>query len=558
MRLKIAAKIALGFGVVTVAVWINGVLTQNAIQKNQSVNEIITNVYSPSLEWINKMEAQISDSRMLIKSWVHIDKISDTPDKIRLKELHSTDYPLVIDTLTKLSQQWEGAEKLLESGTSSKQIALLNEINATIIDTLFPKHEYIMAQLNSFESYDDPFVVFEVTPMTEEGGEVMTLTDKVLNKIEQLKTEQESIVNKGRITMVEQFRSFKTFSFLTSLGLVLAAIIIGFVLIRSLANPINKTKAILLQMSKGVLPEESLKEGNDEVGQMSKAMNSLVQGLKNFTEFTVAIGKSNFDMEFTPLSEEDTLGLSLLEMREELKKAKTDEEKRQEENQQRNWTAQGVALFSDILRKNNDNLERLSYEVISNMVRYTNSNQGGIFITNDNDREHMFLEMTACYAYDRQKFLHKRIEVGEGLVGRCYQEQEKIFLTEIPNDYIKITSGLGDNNPTSLLLIPLAYNDNIFGIIEIASFNKYQEFEVEFIERIGESIAATISSVKANIQTSILLEQSQQQAEEMSSQEEEMRQNMEELRATQEQSARREEELLRELEMIRKQMQEKV
>ena len=191
------------------------------------------------------------------------------------------------------------------------------------------------------------------------------------------------------------------------------------------------------------------------------------------------------------------------------------------------------------------------------MVRYTNSNQGGIFIVNDNDRNNIYLEMTACYAYDRQKYLHKRIEVGEGLVGRCYQEQEKIFLTEIPDDYIKITSGLGNNNPTCLLLIPLAYNDNIFGIMEIASFNVYKDYEIEFMERIGENIAATISSAKANIQTVQLLEQSQQQAEEMSSQEEEMRQNMEELRATQEQSARKEEELLRELEMLRKQLQEK-
>jgi methyl-accepting chemotaxis protein len=548
MRLKIAAKIALGFGLVTIAMLINGILTQNAIQKNQQVNEKITNIYSPSLEWINKLQTQISESRMLIKSWVHIDKISDTPDKIRLKKLHSTDFPMVIDTLRALSKMWE----------SDEQRALLEKIATNVEDTLFPQHQDIMNKLNTFESYDDPFVVFEVTPMTEEGGEVMVRTDQILDEIAQLKADQENIVNEGRIEMVEQFRRFKSFIYIMSVALILASIIIGIILIRSLANPINKTKAILLQMSKGILPKETLKEGNDEVGQMSKAMNSLVQGLKNVTDFTVAIGKGNFDTEFQPLSEDDNLGLSLLEMREELKKAKTDEEKRQEENQERNWTAQGVALFSDILRKNNDNLENLSYEVISNMVRYTNSNQGGIFIVNDNDREHVYLEMTACYAYDRQKFLHKRIEVGEGLVGRCYQEQEKIFLTEIPNDYIKITSGLGDNNPTSLLLIPLAYNDNIFGIMEIASFNKYQEFEIEFIERIGESIAATISSVKANIQTTILLEQSQQQAEEMSSQEEEMRQNMEELRATQEQSARREEELVRELEILRKQLQEKV
>ena len=547
MRFKIATKIAFGFGLVTIAVWINSILTQNAIQKNQEVNEEITNVYSPSLEWINRMQSQISDSRMLIKSWVYVDKISDTPDKLRLKALHTTDYPAVIDTLRALSTMWDSEE--------NRQ--LLEKINTTIVDTLFPQHQYIMDQLSTFESYDDPFIVFEVTPMTEDGGEVMKLTDKILTEIGKLKSYQEGIVNQGRIEMVEQFRSFKKFIYFMSIGLILVSIIIGVILIRSLANPSNKTKAILLQMSKGILPKEKLKEGSDEVGQMSKALNLLVQGLRNITDFTTAIGKGNFDTDFKPLSEEDTLGLSLLEMREELKNAKVEEEKRQEENQQRNWSSQGVALFSDILRKNNDNLNVLAYEIISNMVRYTNSNQGGIFIVNDNDKNNIFLELEACYAYDRQKYLHKQIEAGEGLVGRCYQEQEKIFLTEIPDDYIKITSGLGSNNPTCLLLIPLAYNNNIFGIMEIASFNVYKDFEIEFMERIGENIAATISSVKANIQTVQLLEQSQQQAEEMSSQEEEMRQNMEELRATQEQSARKEEELQRELDLLRKQLQEK-
>jgi GAF domain-containing protein len=121
---------------------------------------------------------------------------------------------------------------------------------------------------------------------------------------------------------------------------------------------------------------------------------------------------------------------------------------------------------------------------------------------------------------------------------------------------MKITSGLGEDNPKALLIVPLIYNDVIYGLIEIASFSEYPPHVVEFIERIGESIAATISSSKAQMQTALLLEQSQQQAEEMSSQEEEMRQNMEELRATQEQSTRREEELQQEVLELRKRLKD--
>ena len=563
MRLNIAAKIGLGFGLVTVAVIVNGILTSNALQRMQKVIEITTNVYTPSRDLVNKLGAEISDSRMLVKSWVYIDKISDTQDKRKLKSLHTVEYPALRDTLNALSMLWNNDEiSDFFKGDSSKGILdpeqqrkLLDDIEASISDTLFKQHQYIMDQLSTFESYDDPLVVFEVTPMTEEGGDVMLATQRILDKIEILRRSQDAIISSGRATMITQLGNFRRFIFIMLIILALVSIVAGVLTLNSLANPINRTKNILLEMGKGILPKDKLKEGNDEIGQMSKALNLVVQGLKNISDFTVEIGKGNFDTQFKPLSEEDTLGQSLLEMREELKKAKDEEEKRQEEIQQRNWSSQGVALFSDILRKNNDNLENLTYEIISNMVRYTNSNQGGIFIVNDNDREHIYLEMKACYAFDRQKFLHKQIEVGEGLVGRCYQEQEKIFLTDIPDDYIKITSGLGDDNPKCLLLIPLAYNDNIYGIMEIASFTAYKDYEIEFIERIGESIAATISSVKSSIQTTLLLEQSQQQAEEMSSQEEEMRQNMEELRATQEQSARREEELSREVEALRKQLE---
>jgi methyl-accepting chemotaxis protein len=545
IRLKIASKIILGFSVMGLAVLLYALFTNSRLTRSRQENAKINEIYTPSVELIRNLYIKISDSRMLIKSWVYIDKISDTPDKNALKNLHATDYGLVMDSLKVLSQYWQ----------NDTQKVLLNKIDSAIVDTLFKKHEDIMSQLSSFESYDDSYTVFFVTPMVEDKGEVMELTNRILATIQKLLTDQETFIAQKRVDMADSFNKIRNFNFIMLIVLILVAISVSTVLTLSLATPINRTKNMLLSISKGILPDSQLAEGSDEIGQMAVALNAVVKSLKDVSDFAIHIGKGNFESEFSPLSEDDVLGKSLVEMREELKKAKGEEVKREEENKQRTWSSQGVALFSDILRKHSDNLNELSFEIISKMIQYTNANQGGIFIVNDNDRENVFLEMSACYAFDRQKFFKRRIEAGEGLVGRCYQEQEKIFLTDIPNDYIKISSGLGEDNPRCLLLVPLAYNDKIYGILEIASFSVFQQFEIEFLERIGESIAATISSVKANIQTQILLEQSQQQAEEMSAQEEEMRQNMEELRATQEQSARREQELIREVEMLKRQME---
>ncbi|MCB2196034.1 MAG: GAF domain-containing protein [Bacteroidetes bacterium] len=323
-------------------------------------------------------------------------------------------------------------------------------------------------------------------------------------------------------------------------GLFLIAFII-WLIAHSISRPIKKTTTILKDLADGDIDVNKKIEikSKDEIGEMANSVNTLIDGLNKTAEFAREIGKGNLEKEFNLLSDKDVLGNALLEMRKSLKIAQEQEKERKLEDQKQNWATQGLAKFGEILRQNTDDMKEFSYHIIANLVKYIDANQGGIFMINDDDKNDVFIELLSFYAYERRKYMEKRIEVGVGLIGRCVQEQKTIYMTELPEEYINITSGLGQSVPSALLIVPLKVNDEIFGVVELAGFNKFEDHVIKFVEEVGESIASTISTTKINIRTSQLLEQSQQQSEEMAAQEEEMRQNMEELQATQEEAARR-------------------
>lgn len=278
------------------------------------------------------------------------------------------------------------------------------------------------------------------------------------------------------------------------------------------------------------------------------SLESLHGSLKNefdknqkIYRFVEKIRFGKIDAEYKAQGSDDVLGQSILDLRDNLKKNKEEEDKRRQEDQQRNWVAEGLARFGDILRKDTDNLEELSYNLISNLVKYIDANQGALLIIEDEDEADKHLRMTACYAYERRKFADKRIEWGEGIAGAAILEQETIYMTDVPETYVHVTSGLGEATPTCLVVVPLKFNDEVHGVLEIGAFHNIDKHIVEFIEKVAESVGSTISNVKINTRTAKLLKESQEQAEALASQEEQMRQNMEELQATQEEAARQSE-----------------
>ncbi len=295
----------------------------------------------------------------------------------------------------------------------------------------------------------------------------------------------------------------------------------------------------------GILPGtiSIKKQFIQEVADTVSIINKVIDSLNHMSLFAEELTKGNFQTEFKPLSDKDKLGNSLLKLRDSLLKAKEEEAKRFEQDRINRWVNEGISKFADLLRQVAKDLHELSTVVIKNLVDYLGANQGAIFLINDEDKENVYLELYAAYAYNKERKKQKVIALGEGLVGTVAIEKATMYLTEIPEDYVSITSGLGGATPRSLLIVPLIQEEEVLGVIEIASFNYFEKYQIDFVEKIAENIAATISITKINERTTRLLEQSKKQTEEMAAKEEEMRQNLEELQATQEEAARREAEL---------------
>jgi PAS domain S-box-containing protein len=325
---------------------------------------------------------------------------------------------------------------------------------------------------------------------------------------------------------------FNNTSFKDELFLVLALSLYGLLYlttIRPLFNRVNK----LSQVLNPVKLQNNTSTKIDELDKAILTLNQFSKNEQNASTFINNILSGNLATSST-LEEGNKLMTSLFDLRSHIVSML-------EKEKERNWVSQGIANFATILRSQNNDKNIFYDNIISNIVKYLNVNQGGLFIVNDDKTK---LELASCYAYDRKKFLEREIDPGQGLIGQVYLEKQTLILKQVPQDYITIRSGLGHAVPSNLLIVPCKLNDVIECVVELASFTEFKNFEIEFIEKLGESIASTIATLKINNSTKKLLVETQQAAEQMRAQEEELRQNMEELEATQEQMERKEKEMV--------------
>ncbi len=514
-RFTIRRKIIWGFLALIIIFSLNASYSVITIFKGNAIIRQSQEVINPITDAVNDFILLVTRSKMLVTNWVYLQTNED--DKNALRAIHDHEYIEVKNRILQYTDQISFSSEVARPDSVFLQFEQLLEIEQSL-----------MTELDAFEDYEDPIKKF----MAEESieSEVLPRSAQLITQLEGINNylnEQKATTDAG---LMSNFKQLINTTSILAVVLLIIGIILAFSISRAITRPINYLRAIIDRLGQGDLVKiDKSKLSNDEIGDMAKSLSAMAEGFGEITVFAENIGAGKYDSNFKPLSESDMLGNALLEMRSNLKKVA-------EEDKKRNWSTSGLAKFGDILRSYNDNFDKLADEIISNLVKYIGANQGALFIieTNDKSSEEEYMEMAACYAWDKKKFLEKKIYRGEGLAGQAWIEGDVIYLTEVPEKYISITSGLGEANPRSILIVPLKLNDEVHGVIEMASFKEYDKFEIEFVERIAENIASTISSVKVNERTQKLLEESTMMTEQMRAQEEEMRQNMEELQATQE------------------------
>ena len=579
-NLSIRGKILLGFFLVTAIFFVLGIFQYNSLEKVNQTNELITFAKD-----MNSTAAQIK--YLIAKDMNVLRNFSFAKNEKELKVLHKEH----VDLYDKLNAIFSNTNNI----TANKNVdALLRHNFRDTIQSL--SRLYINEFCVSFnEIYLGQKII--VNPAEIKNAirqkEIATSTEPIQNDtlrhtaannndinfdekskeyVTELKNEQKKhyqIITKlngdidKMLTIVElksnglinksmaESSTIGSSNINTMIIFMLIGIIVSIALAMYISSlivkPLEKLMKYAKRLSEGELPEFEDEVYNDEVGQTAASIEQLTTGLQKTSDFAHAIGQGDFSSNYQPLSDKDVLGNSLLNMRKSLQNANREEKKRQSEDIQRNWTTEGQALFAEILRHHPENVTELADDIMVNLVKYIKANQGGIFFYQDQDPNDVYLELLSAYAYNRKKFIKKKIHLGEGLVGSCAQEKYTIYLTDIPDDYIEIESGIGSANPKSLLIVPLKIENDILGVIELASFNEMKPFEIELVEKIAESIAATLQTTRINTRTAELLEQSKNQTQAMKDQEEEMKQTIEEMQATQEDSMKREDDFLREL-----------
>ena len=269
IKFSLSRKLILSFGVVIGLFVISSVVTFVILSQNEKINRNLSEKNAPSVTGLTNLHNLIVESKLLIKNWVYIDKLPDTPDKRRLEELHKTLYPNLLSSITPLVQYWD---------TEDRQ--LFNDLTNTITNSLFKEHQEVMAMLNSFESYNDFMILMDVEGMVEANGSIIVTTDEILNKLAILITNQQNNAAFAYSQIESSTSFFRVFIVIGGLLVVVIGILVSLFLTNNIKKSISTASEAISKLAEGNLKTDFTISGNDEVAKLLFDLKEMINRLR--------------------------------------------------------------------------------------------------------------------------------------------------------------------------------------------------------------------------------------------------------------------------------------
>jgi CheY-like chemotaxis protein/signal transduction histidine kinase/HAMP domain-containing protein len=192
-----------------------------------------------------------------------------------------------------------------------------------------------------------------------------------------------------------------------------------------------------------------------------------------------------------------------------------------EKNTAQDWLKTNLAKFTRLLQGQRD-LLAVSKLILAELAPLVSTQHGVFYVNVAAENGEADMKLLASYAYRERKHIASRFKLGEGLIGQCALEKERILLTEVPPGYIQISSGLGEAPPLNIVVLPVLFEGQIKAVIELASFQRFSDIHLTFFDQLTESIGIVLNTITATMRTEELLKQSQNLAIELQTRQEEL------------------------------------
>jgi len=273
--------------------------------------------------------------------------------------------------------------------------------------------------------------------------------------------------------------------------------------------------------SQGDLTSDITLASEDDV--LGLALNKMQKNFRDMVKQANKFATGDYASQITPRSETDELGIALSHMMQQV----TD---RNSQVESQNWLKTQVVKINKLSQETQEK-QQLAQVIINEVSHILKAGYGAFYLVEqDTGKGEESYSLQASYAYTERKNISNSFTLGQGLIGQCALEQQVIILTNVPEDYIQISSGLGEQKPKNIIVLPITFENKCMGVLEVASFTRFTEHEVEFLKQSMSNLGIAISSLLSRKKIENLLQQSQSQTEELQSQSEELRSANEELK----------------------------